>query len=225
MSGRKILIISGGASEQSSTTMLASRIGRATVDEEPGGATLDIIELRDLAADIASGVATGMVSPKLQNAIDKVSSAEAVIAATPVYKAGYAGLFKAFFDLVDDDALLGTPVTLAATAGTPRHSLIPDQAMRPLFAYFNAIVTPTSVFAATEDWSTPAISERTARAAKELSALVRSGIRQSIRGTSGDSYRRTFARTSGSGGGDDSGGPEDGLNFDSDLMRLATGGK
>ncbi|WP_181008696.1 NAD(P)H-dependent oxidoreductase, partial [Streptomyces sp. SM12] len=81
-----------------------------------------------------------------------VTSADALIAVTPVYNASYSGLFKSFFDLVDPTALAGTPVIVAATGGTPRHSLVLDHAMRPLFGYLRALTVPTGVYAATADW-------------------------------------------------------------------------
>jgi NAD(P)H-dependent FMN reductase len=51
-------------------------------------------------------------------------------------------------------------VLLGATAGTARHSLVLEHAMRPLFAHLRAIAAPTGVFAAPEDWAAPAASSR-----------------------------------------------------------------
>ena len=77
-----------------------------------------------------------------------------------------------FFDALDPDGLTGTPVLVAATAGTARHSLVLDHAMRPLFAYLRAVVVPTGVFAATEDFGSHGLSDRITRAASELAAAV-----------------------------------------------------
>jgi FMN reductase len=93
-----------------------------------------------------------------------------------VFSASYSGLFKTFFDVLDKDALIGTPVLLGATAGTARHSLAVEFAMRPLFAYLRAVPVPTGVFAATEDWAgggtDAALAGRVDRAAGELADLV-----------------------------------------------------
>ena len=63
---------------------------------------------------------------------------------------------------------------IAATAGTARHSLALEHALRPLFAYLHAVVVPTAVFAATEDFGSPGLSGRVERAAGELAdALLR----------------------------------------------------
>ena len=65
----------------------------------------------------------------------------------------------------------------ARPAGTARHSLALEHAMRPLFAYLRAVVAPTAVFAASEDWgggdaTEPRLVERIDRAAGELADLV-----------------------------------------------------
>jgi FMN reductase len=92
-----------------------------------------------------------------------------------VFSASYSGLFKSFFDVLEPESLAGTPVLVAATAGTARHSLVLDHALRPLFAYLRALVVPTGVFAATEDFGSTAagsLDERIVRAATELADLV-----------------------------------------------------
>jgi FMN reductase len=95
-----------------------------------------------------------------------------VIAVTPVFSASYSGLFKTFFDVLEPELLDGKPVLVAATAGTARHSLVIDHALRPLFAYLHAVVVPTGVFAATDDFGDAGLDARITRAAGELAALV-----------------------------------------------------
>ena len=91
---------------------------------------------------------------------------------TPVFAASYSGLFKTFFDVLEPELLDGKPVLVAATAGTARHSLVLEHALRPLFAYLHAVVVPTGVFAATEDFGDTGLEARIERAAGELAALV-----------------------------------------------------
>ena len=79
---------------------------------------------------------------------------------TPIFTASYSGLFKSFFDVLDHDALAGKPVLIAATGGTARHSLALEHALRPLFAYLRAVVVPTAVYAASEDWGAEGLDER-----------------------------------------------------------------
>jgi FMN reductase len=100
--------------------------------------------------------------------IERVIDADGLIAVTPVFSASYSGLFKSFFDVLDDGVLDGTPVLMAATAGTAPHSLVLEHALRPLFSYLHAAPLPTAVFAASEDFGSPGLSGRVERAAGEL---------------------------------------------------------
>ena len=176
-----VAVISAGLSQPSSTRLLADRLARANrgaVDARGDRVEFVDIELRELAHEITNNLLTGFPGPALQSAIDAVTSADAVIAVTPVFSASYSGLFKSFFDILENGALDGTPVLVAATAGTARHSLVLEHALRPLFSYLHAVVVPTAVFAASEDWGasggSDALRRRIDRAAGELAALVES---------------------------------------------------
>jgi FMN reductase len=131
--------------------------------------------VRDLAHQLVDNLLTGFPSGALADAVALVRDADAVIAVSPIFDASYSGLFKMFFDVLDEGTLEGIPVLLAATAGTARHSLALEFAMRPLFAYLRADVVPTAVFAASEDFgsSNDPLSARVDRAARELADAVR----------------------------------------------------
>ncbi|MFE5944301.1 FMN reductase [Streptomyces sp. NPDC056480] len=153
----KLVAVSAGLSSPSSTRLLTDRLlqaARYRLTEQEYAVDVQVVELRDLAVDIANNFVTGFPSGRLQDAIDAVTGADGVIAVTPVFTASYSGLFKSFFDLIDPAALTGTPVLIGATGGTARHSLVLDHALRPLFAYLRALVVPTAVYAASEDWGT-----------------------------------------------------------------------
>jgi FMN reductase len=152
---RRIAVVSAGLSTPSSTRMLADRLGAAVVAElaERGiPASVDAFELRDYAHDITNAMLTGFAPAGLESMINTVVSADAVIAVTPIFSTSYSGLFKSFVDVLDTESLIGTPVLIGATAGTPRHSLAIDYAIRPLFAYLHADAVSTGVFAASADW-------------------------------------------------------------------------
>lgn len=176
MTRRSVAVVTAGLGRPSSTRLLADRLAAATVHRaSPATVDVHVIELRELANDIAQNMVTGFPAPRLREAVDTVTSADGVIAVTPVFTASYSGLFKSFFDIVDKDALNGVPVLIAATGGTARHSLVLDHAMRPLFSYLRAVVVPTGVYAASEDWGTggdEALAGRIDAAAGELAALV-----------------------------------------------------
>jgi FMN reductase len=176
-----IVVVSAGLSAPSSTRILADSLGTATkraLSALGQDSTVDVIELRDLAHLVTDNLLTGFPTGALADAVRRVAEADAVIAVTPVFSASYSGLFKSFFDVLDDGTLAGKPVLVAATAGTARHSLVLDFAMRPLFAYLRADVVPTGVFAASSDFGAGAtatggsLSKRIDRAAGELADHV-----------------------------------------------------
>jgi FMN reductase len=184
MSTRTLAVVSAGLSVPSSTRLLADRLTAATVDalrergsENSIDVTVEVVELREHARDLADNLVTGFANTSLREALDTVTGADGLIAVTPIFSASYSGLFKTFFDVVDKDALTGKPVLLGATAGTARHSLALDHALRPLFAYLRTVVAPTAVFAAAEDWgagdaTNRDLVRRIERAAGELADLV-----------------------------------------------------
>ncbi|MFE0178302.1 FMN reductase [Streptomyces sp. NPDC059002] len=170
----KLVVVSAGLSVPSSTRLLADRLAAAV--RRQADADVEFVELRDLAVEIAQGLTTGFPGSALGAAVDAVSGADGLVVVTPVFSASYSGLFKSFFDAVsgfDKDALAGTPVLVAATGGTPRHSLVLDHALRPLFAYLRSVVVPTGVYAASEDWGAEGLAERIDRAGAELAGLMR----------------------------------------------------
>jgi FMN reductase len=177
---RTLAVVSAGLSVPSSTRLLADRLADATVAalrKQGVEATVEVVELREHARDLADNLVTGFPNTSLRTALETVERADGLIAVTPIFSASYSGLFKTFFDVLDKDVLTGRPTLIAATAGTARHSLALEHALRPLFAYLRAVVAPTAVFAASEDWAggdatDRGLVERIERAAGELADLV-----------------------------------------------------
>jgi FMN reductase len=171
----RIVVVTAGLSQPSSTRLLADRLAAATrvrIESSGRPVEVEVVELRTLAHALADNLLTGFPAGPLVEAIEAVSSADAVIAVTPIFSASYSGLFKTFFDVLEEDALAGKPLLIAATAGTARHSLALEHALRPLFAHLRAVVVPTAVFAATEDFGHAGLQERIERAANELTELL-----------------------------------------------------
>jgi FMN reductase len=180
MTMRRIAVVSAGLSNPSSTRMLADRLASETVKalaERDIEAGVDVIELRDYAHDITNNLLTGFAPPALETAINTVVSADALIAVTPIFSTSYSGLFKSFIDVLDPDALTGKPVLIGANAGTARHSLAIDYAIRPLFAYLHADAVSTGVFAASSDWGgagddVAPLGKRVEKGARELAEAI-----------------------------------------------------
>jgi FMN reductase len=185
---RRLVVVTAGVSQPSSSRLLANRLAAATEDglRELGLRPFtQLIEVRDLAADLVNHVLTFFPSRSLADAIESVTSADGLIAVSPIFSASYSGLFKLFFDVLDPDSLGGMPVLMGATGGSARHSLVLDHALRPLFAYLSAAVVPTGVFAAPEDWGqgdTTAdadLATRIVQAGGELAAAMLTARRRS----------------------------------------------
>ncbi|MGN7948068.1 FMN reductase [Microbacterium sp. 22215] len=180
MATRRIAVVSAGLSNPSSTRMLADRLAAETVKALAAhdiDAGVDVIELRDYAHDITNNLLTGFAPPALETAINTVVSADALIAVTPIFSTSYNGLFKSFIDVLDPDALTGKPVLIGANAGTARHSLAIDYAIRPLFAYLHAEAVSTGVFAASSDWGgagddVAPLAKRVEKGARELAEAI-----------------------------------------------------
>ena len=179
MKSVQVAVVTAGLSRPSSTRLLADRLAAALVSRLEGARTVDVrvIELRELATDIANNLVTGFPGTRLREALRSGTDADALIAVTPIFAASYSGLFKSFFDVLDNAALVGKPVLIAATGGTARHSLALEHALRPLFSHLRAVVVPTAVYAASDDWgrgdaTTADLAARIDRAAGELGALL-----------------------------------------------------
>jgi FMN reductase len=177
---RTIAVVTAGLSQPSSSRLLADQLAAAInralrLDGED--VRVEVVELRDLAHAVTDHLLTGFASGALADAIRLVRDADALVAVTPVFSASYSGLFKSFFDVLEEGSLDGKPVLLGATAGTARHSLVLEFALRPLFAYLRADVVPTAVFAASEDFGATGpgggLSARVEQAGRELADRVR----------------------------------------------------
>ncbi|ONI76609.1 NADPH-dependent FMN reductase [Kribbella sp. ALI-6-A] len=177
---RKVVVLSAGLRQPSSTRLLADRLAAAVVRElgELGAEVeLEVIEARDHGHDLVNNLLVGYPSEELEAVLGRVAAADGLIAVTPTFSASYNGLFKMFVDVLDDEALAGKPVLIGATGGTGRHSMVLDHELRPLFNYLRADVVPTGVFAGPEDWAAGEATElplvrRIDRAAQQLAREI-----------------------------------------------------
>lgn len=181
MRQRSLVVVSAGLREPSSTRLLADRLAAASERHLRAAGvevTVEVVEVREHATDLTNNLLTGFPSPSLEAAISTVLRADGLVAVSPIFNASYSGLFKVFFDVIERDGLRGMPVLLGATGGTARHSLALEYAFRPMFAYLDAAVVPTAVFAAPEDWAQggegpeASLVERIDRASRDFALAV-----------------------------------------------------
>lgn len=194
----RILVLSAGTSVPSSTRILADQLSAATgrLLESTGIApNITTVELREIARDITAALLSPFPGERVAGLIEQISAADAVIVVTPIYNTGPSGLLKTLIDAIDPEVWRDKPVLLGATAGTPRHSLAIEYAIRPIFVYLKARIVPTAVFASSGDFGAQDSSEaghlplatRTARAGAELVGMVdtRTSPRDAAEGDAG----------------------------------------
>ncbi|TLM83918.1 NADPH-dependent FMN reductase [Pseudarthrobacter sp. NamE2] len=180
METRRVTVLSAGLGVPSSSRLLADQLAasaRRQLAAAGYDVTVDVVELRDVAVDIANNFVTGYAAPGLAEVIAGVEASDGIIAVTPVFSASYSGLFKSFFDVLDPKSLDGKAVLLGATGGTDRHQMVLDYALRPLFSYLRTRITATGVFAGPQDWGTADdggsfLADRIERAAGEFAGLL-----------------------------------------------------
>ena len=186
-----LAVVTAGPSEDSTTTRLGEAITQAAsgvVENAGQHVVIKVVQLRDLAHGLTDMMMTHVASRAVQDAIDTVLTADGLIAASPTYKASYSGLFKQFFDVIDESALENLPTVVAATGGSPRHSLVLDTAMRPLLSYLKALVLPLGIYAASEDWGHNDLQRRIDRVGASLGTMLLAGSPEGSGSSDGTSH-------------------------------------
>lgn len=175
----RIVVVSSGHVEASSTARLAGLLGEAAgsaLEASGRPAHVEHLELRRLALDVTATLLGAERTPALGDAVASVQGADGLVVVTPTINASFSGLLKSFLDVLPPDALRSVPTTIAATGGTQRHTLVLDQAVRPMLGYQRAIVLPNCLYVTADEWDgprpLPALAERIAAAGAELAAFT-----------------------------------------------------
>lgn len=146
----RVVVVNGSPTDRSKTMGLAdlvtAELGRVLPIE------VHRVDVYALGHGFTDATAREEVSPAVEAELAAVESADVLVAATPVYRASYSGMFKHFFDLVDQYGLANTPVFLVATGGSDRHALVIEHALRPLFGFFQADTVPVGFYAVAGDF-------------------------------------------------------------------------
>jgi FMN reductase len=171
MSLSRIVGFSGSPRRPSKTRSLVETVAAEVASHRQ--ARVDIYDLIDAGPGLGAALQRQDLTLPVARIIDAIEQADALIVGTPVYK----GLFKHVFDLVDPRVLVGKPVVLTATGGGPRHALIVEHALRPLFGFFEALTVPTAVYASDADFTEGQLTEagvlaRVSTAAQQLAYLI-----------------------------------------------------
>jgi FMN reductase len=140
-----ILLLGGSPSHPSGSTRLLQHIGQRLALH---GHRATGLQVRDLPA--AALLHAHFGDAAIAEALAQVDEADAIVIATPVYKASYTGILKAFLDLLPQDGLAGKLVLPLATGGSQSHMLMLDYALRPVLAALSARFILPSIYATSD---------------------------------------------------------------------------
>ena len=146
----RLVAVSGGLQRPSKAAALAEHLLDLIADEV--ACEQRLVELGQLAPQLAGAVWRSQLPETVERELAAVEQADILVVATPVFRGSYTGLFKHFFDFIEQDALIDKPVLLAAIGGSERHALVIDHQLRPLFSFFQARTLPLGVYATDKDF-------------------------------------------------------------------------
>ena len=147
----KMVAVSGGLQRPSRTLVLVEELLAALSEALPFD--IHLIELGQLAPGLGRAIYRSQLPADVEAHLKAIETADALVVASPVFRASFTGLFKHLFDLVHQDALIDVPVLLAATGGSERHALVIEHQLRPLFSFFQARTLPIGVYASEGDFT------------------------------------------------------------------------
>ena len=146
----KLLGVSGGLS-QSTNVVIEKALG--FVSEYDSSITIEAVNAAEHDIQNCDGRDPSKYEGDTKLIIDKIKDADALIIGTPMYRGSYTGILKNVFDILPNDALMGKPVGLIATGGSPYHFLALEHELKPLLGFFQAMVIPGYVYVTREHFS------------------------------------------------------------------------
>ncbi|RBM17591.1 FMN reductase [Streptomyces sp. PT12] len=135
-----MVALSGHPRPGSRTSALAGNVADALAREVLPGGTVTTVDLAAFAPEILAPE-----HPAADAALATLAAARIAVIATPVYKAAYTGLLKAFLDLYPANGLLGVTAVPLVVSGGPAHALAGEIHLRPLLVELGATVPARSL--------------------------------------------------------------------------------
>ncbi|MEU6040293.1 NAD(P)H-dependent oxidoreductase [Actinomadura sp. NPDC047616] len=146
----RVVVVNGSPNRPSKTMGLVDVVLETLAEMLP--VETSRIDVYELGPAFTGAVERDDVTPDVEAALRLAESADLLIAAVPVYRGSYPGMFKHFFDLIEQYALANKLVMLVATGGGEHHALVLEHALRPLFGFFQALTVPVAIFASAGDF-------------------------------------------------------------------------
>ena len=166
-----ILLISGSPS---ATSRSGAVLAYARARYVAAGLDVALVSIRDFPAEDL--VLARFDSPAFAGFAKQVAAAAAIVVATPVYKAAYAGGLKALLDILPQTAFRGKTVLGIATGGSPAHQLVLDFSLKPLFSALGASDLHQGVYLVDKQLTVSADGAQLAFSDPEISARLDSTL-------------------------------------------------
>lgn len=172
----RVVVVNGSPSEASKTMGLVDVVLSALEQDLP--VQRSQIDVYRLGPGFTGALLREDVPADIEDVLQLAEKADLLIAATPVFRGSYPGMFKHFFDLIEQYALANKPVLLAATGGGEHHALVLEHALRPLFGFFQALTIPVAIFASSGDFDgtvllNPRVHGRIEMGLRDVTELLR----------------------------------------------------
>jgi FMN reductase len=164
-----VLLLGGSPSAPSSTWRLLQLVGERLAAQ---GHRTVALQVRELPAQAL--LRADLNDPGIAAAAALVHEADAVVIGTPVYKASYSGVLKAFLDLLPQFGQADKLVLPLATGGSQSHMLALDYALRPVLASLGPRQILPSIYATSEQL--PWHPERGLAPAPAIAARIDAGV-------------------------------------------------
>jgi FMN reductase len=170
MAERTRLLMLVGAATPPGRLAAAIAFAAETARGEGGAVAVDILNLAEVAVDICDGRALEAYGPATKDAVARIAAARAVLIGAPVYRASFPGVLKNLLDITPVEALQNKPTGILAMGGSPHHYLAVDAQLRPVLAWFGALLAPTSVYLTGSDFQDGRLASDSARS--DVAALT-----------------------------------------------------
>ena len=110
------------------------------------GVSASLLSLADFRLGFADGRSPDRLDDDTAKVVGVLAEADAVLLASPVYRASFTGALKNLLDLTPLETLRAKPIGIVAMGASPHHYLGVDWQLRGVLAWFGALVAPTSVY-------------------------------------------------------------------------------
>ena len=149
---------------------LALQLALDSVGPDDPGVAADLLHLGDYTFSFADGRPPADFPDDTGKLVDRVSSADMLLIATPIFRASYTGALKNLLDHLPVEALHGKVCGLIGMGGSDHHYLAVDTQLRPVLGWFGAVITPTTVYLQSRDFQDGQLANP--QAAADLQSLA-----------------------------------------------------